>query len=334
MDTIKKIPLIIDTDPGDDDAASILWAISCGKFDVKALTIANGNVGLDKCAINALRTLEISKRTDIPVYKGAWKPIVVPAKDASWIHGEDGLGDAGFPLPKACAMPGYAPVEIIRIAKESAEPITILALAPLTNVALAILLDAEFKNHVKEIVFMGGAVAVPGNTSPGASFNVAADPHAAHIVYNTGIPVVQVGLDACDQVTQRWEDLDEIGKACTPITDFVVRLLEFRRNKAVMIIKNEKGEVVGQIAASEEAGRGKTGIGLNDLTTTAYLINPDWFKVREVTMNIETDGLTPGRTVADFHGLWGRKPNCTFAYEVDGPALVRQWVEDIKSFRP
>ena len=330
----KRIPLIIDTDPGDDDAASILWALSCGKFDVKALTIANGNVGLDKCAINALRTLEVSKRTDIPVYKGAWKPIVVPAQDASWIHGEDGLGDAGFPLPQTPVAPGYAPAEMVRIAKESAEPITILALAPITNVALAILLDADFKNHVKEIVFMGGAVRVPGNISPGASFNVAADPHAAHIVYNSSIPVVQVGLDACDQVTQRWEDLDEIGKAGTAVADFVVRMMEFRRDKAVKIIKNEKGEVVSRIPASAQAGRGKVGIGLNDLTTTAYLVNPDWFKVQEVTMDIEIGGLTPGRTVADFHGLWGRKPNCTFAYEVDGLALVRRWVEDIKAFHP
>ncbi len=334
MDTIKKIPLIIDTDPGDDDAVSILWALSCDKFDVKALTIANGNVGLDKCAINALRTLEVSKRIDIPVYKGAWKPIMIPAQDASWIHGEDGLGDAGFPLPQTPATPGYAPVEMVRIAKESPEPITILALAPITNVALAILLDADFKNHVKEVVFMGGAVAVPGNTSPGASFNVAADPHAASIVYNSGIPVVQVGLDACDQVTQRWEDLDEIGQAGTAVADFVVRMMEFRRDKAVKIIKNEKGEVVACMAANEEAGRGKTGIGLNDLTTTAYLVNPGWFKVREVAMDIETGGLTPGRTTADFHGLWGRKPNCTFAYGVDGPALVRRWVEDMKAFRP
>ncbi|MEA4970023.1 MAG: nucleoside hydrolase [Candidatus Pelethousia sp.] len=334
MDTIKKIPLIIDTDPGDDDAASILWALSCGKFDVKALTIASGNVGLDKCAINALRTLEVSKRIDIPVYKGAWKPIMIPAQDASWIHGEDGLGDVGFPLPQTPVTPGYAPVEMVRIAKESPEPITILALAPITNVALAVLLDHDFKNHVKEIVFMGGAVGVPGNTSPGASFNVAADPHAASIVYNAGIPVVQVGLDACDQVTQRWEDLDEIGQAGTAVADFLVRMMEFRRDKAVKIIKNEKGEVVARMAADEEAGRGKTGIGLNDLTTTAYLVNPGWFKVREVAMDIETGGLTPGRTTADFHGLWGREPNCTFAYGVDGPALVRRWVEDIKAFHP
>jgi len=333
MSEEKLIPLIIDTDPGDDDAASIMWAIACGKFDIKALTISHGNVGMEKCVINALRTLEVCKRTDIPVYKGAWKPIVIPAKDATWIHGEDGLGDAGFPLPKGSAAPGYAPAEMARIARESPEPVSILALAPITNVALAILLDPQFKDHVKQILFMGGAVRVPGNASPGASFNVAVDPHAAQIVYNSGIPVVQLGLDVCNQVTQRWEDLDEIKSSGTQAADFLVRMMEFRR-RAVRIITNDKGEIVRRVRADDEAGRKKTGIGLNDLTATAYLVNPDWFKTVHATADVETGGLTPGRTVVDFDGLWGREPNCYFAWEVDGKALVAQWVKDMKAFMP
>lgn len=333
MNKENLIPLIIDTDPGDDDAASVMWAIACDKFDIKALTIAHGNVGMEKCVINALRTLEVCKRTDIPVYKGAWKPIVIPARDASWIHGEDGLGDAGFPLPKGSATPGYAPAEMARIARESPEPISILALAPITNVALAILLDPQFKDHVKQILFMGGAVRVPGNASPGASFNVAVDPHAAQIVYNSGIPVVQLGLDVCNQVTQRWEDLDEIGSNGTEAADFLVRMMEFRRN-AVKIITNDKGEIVRRVRADTQADRGKTGIGLNDLTTTAYLVNPNWFKTIHATADVETGGLTPGRTVVDFDGLWGKEPNCYFACEVDGKALVAQWVKDMKAFTP
>lgn len=334
MSEERKIPLIIDTDPGDDDAASVMWAIACDKFDLKALTISHGNVGMEKCVINALRTLEVCGKGEIPVYKGAWKPIVIPARDASWIHGEDGLGDAGFPMPKGSAAPGYAPAEMARIVRESAEPVTILALAPITNVALAILLDPEFKNNVKQILFMGGAVQVQGNISPGASFNVAVDPHAAHIVYNSGIPIVQVGLDVCDQVTQRWEDLEEIHSSGTEAADFLVRMMDFRKEKAVKIITNEKGEEVGRVKAEDQAGRGKSGIGLNDLTTTAYLINPDWFEARHCVMDIELGGLTPGRTVADFNGLWGRKPNCHFAYSVDSKALVAQWVADMKAFRP
>jgi inosine-uridine nucleoside N-ribohydrolase len=324
-----KVPLIIDTDPGDDDAASIMWILASGRADLKALTIVHGNVSIDKCVINALRTLEVCGRTDIPVFKGAWKPMVLPPRDASWIHGEDGLGDAGFPLPKAKAAPGYAPVEMVRIAKESAEKVTILALAPLTNVALAILLDQEFKERVKEVIFMGGAVNVPGNASPNASFNAAIDPHAAYIVYHSGIPVTQIGLDVCDQVTQGWEDMDAIGRSGTKGADFLIRMLEYRRHKAVKIITNEKGEEVGRVKAEDQAGRGKTGVGLNDLTAAGYFINPRWFRTRDVTMDIELQGLTPGRTAADFMGLWGRKPNCRFAYGVDARPLVDAWVSDM-----
>lgn len=328
----KKKPVIIDTDPGDDDAASIMWAIACNKFDIKALTITNGNVGVDKCVINALRTLEVCNRTDIPVYGGAYRPLVRPSIEAEWIHGEDGLGDLGFPLPTTEPAKGYAPVEMVRIAKESDEPITILALGPLTNVALAILLDPNFSSHVKEVLFMGGAVRVSGNESPKASYNVKVDSEAAKVVYNSGIPVVQLGLDVCDFVTQRVEDLDAIGQAGTKETDFLIKLLSFRREKAVKIIKDDKGNVVREIKASEQVSSRGDGIGLNDLTTTAYLINPDWFKTMHVSMDVETTGLCDGETIIDYMGLWGRQPNGYFAYEVDGPAIVAQWVKDMKNF--
>ena len=188
----KQMPLIIDTDPGIDDAASIFWVLASGKFDVKALTIANGNIGLDGCVTNALRVLEVAGRTEIPVYRGAYRPIMKPPMDASWVHGQDGLGDAGLPMPTAKEAPGYGPAEMARIVRESPEPVTILSLAPLTNVALAILLDPEMKKNVKEILFMGGAVNVIGNDTPVASFNAAVDPEATHIVYHSGIPVVQL----------------------------------------------------------------------------------------------------------------------------------------------
>lgn len=328
----KKIPVIIDTDPGDDDAASILWVLSRPEYDVKALTISNGNVGVDKCAINALRILELCGRTDIPVYKGAWKPMVCPARDAAWIHGEDGLGDMGFPLPVTPVTPGYAPAEMARIVRESETPVTILALAPITNVALAILLEPAFKDNVEKVLFMGGAVLVPGNESPNASFNVAIDPHAAKIVYDSGIPVVQLGLDVCDKATILCEDLDRIAAANTPVSDFVIRMLEFRRKLAVKVVKNDKGEIAKELRAEEQAGRPAGSVGLNDLTATAYLINPDWFKTKHITVEIETGGLCPGRTAADFQGLWGKAPNCHFAYDFEGRKMVDEWVQAMIKF--
>ncbi len=331
MSEYKK-SVIIDTDPGDDDSTSILWMIACGKLDIKAITVTNGNVGVEKCVINALRTLEVAGRTDIPVYKGAYRPLVKPPVHASWIHGEDGLGDCGFPMPKTKALPGYAPVEMVRIAKESPEPVTIVALAPLTNVALAVLLDPDFASHVKEVVFMGGVMRFSGNESPRASFNVAIDPEAAKVVYNSGMPVVQLGLDVCDLVTQTVADLDEIGRANTPISRYLIKLLEFRRFKAVKPIYNEKGELVGGIRASDQVETRNGGIGLNDLTTTGYAINPNWFKTKPVAMDIETTGLCAGETIVDIKGLWGREPNGCFGYDVDGRGLVEQWIKDMIAY--
>jgi inosine-uridine nucleoside N-ribohydrolase len=328
----KKVPLIIDTDPGDDDAVSILWAIASGKFDIKALTVTNGNVGVDKCVINALRTLEIAGRPDIPVYGGAYRPLIRPVIDASWIHGMDGFGDCGFPLPKARAAEGHAAAAIPRIVKESAEPVTILTLGPLTNVALAVLLDRDFLSNVKEVIYMGGAVRVSGNKSPRASYNVFVDPEAAKVVYNSGVPVVQVGLDVCDMVTQTDENLKEIESAGTRAGKFLVRLLEFRKTAAHPVY-DAKGNLVKMVKAGEQAASRREGMGLNDLTTTGYLINPEWFKTMFAAMDVETRGsLTDGETVIDYRGLWGRPPNGYFAYEVDGKALVEQWVKDMKAF--
>ncbi len=329
MNEIMKEAVVIDTDPGVDDAASLFWVITNGRFDIKAITIANGNVGLDLCALNALKILDACKRTDIPVYKGGFRPFLRKPMDAAWVHGRDGLGDAGFPDPGIRCQPGFAPAEIVRIAKESPEPITILALAPLTNVALAILLDAKLKNHVKRILFMGGAVRVPGNESPVASFNPAIDPEAAKIVYNSGIPVVQLGLDVCDRVRQTDEDLERIRQAGTPVSDFIIRMLRHIREKSVRTIRDAGGDIIGEQKASDKPGE----IGLNDLTATAYLINPDWFKVRHLYIDIDTTGLCPGQTVADFKGLWGRKPNAAWAYEVDSRAAMETWVKDIVSYK-
>lgn len=232
MDDLSKKKVIIDTDPGDDDAASMLWVLASGKFDVKAITVTNGNVGVDWCVINALRTLEICKRQDIPVYRGAYRPLVRPSIEASWMHGRDGFGDLGFPMPETKEGKGHAAVEMARIAKESEEPVTILALGPLTNIATAILLDPEFENHVKEVIFMGGTFKVSGNQAPRASYNVMVDPEAAKVVYNSRIPVIQLGLDVCDMVTQRVSDLEEITNAKTRVTDFLGKLLSFRLTKA------------------------------------------------------------------------------------------------------
>lgn len=327
--------IIIDTDPGDDDASAVLWLLASGEVEVDALTVTHGNVELEKCVNNALRILEIAGRTDIPVFIGAAKPLIRPARHAHWIHGGDGLGDAGVPEPVTCPAEGYASAEMARLAMRSPEPITIVALGPLTNVALAIALEPRLKEKVREIVVMGGAVRVPGNESPCASFNIAGDAEAANIVYNSGIPVVQVGLDVCDLVTQTIADLDTICAAHTSVTDWLIKVLDYRRNRAVQKIFDENGNLFKTIRASEQvAGRGQ-GIGLNDLTAAGYVVNPAWFKTVNVRIDVEIHGsVTYAQTVADFNGLSGKTPNAFLPIDVDGQALVARWVADMVRYSP
>lgn len=311
-------PVIIDTDPGIDDAGAIFWVLASRQFDVKALTIVNGNVGLDACVTNALRILEVAGRTDIPVYRGAWRPLLKEPMDASWVHGQDGLGDAGLPVPNVTETHGYGPAEMARIINEAAEPVTILALAPLTNVALAILLDPGLKTKIRQILFMGGAVNVIGNDTPVASFNAAADPQAAYLVYHSGIPVVQLGLDICDQFTETDADFERLREEGGVIGRYLYTMTSAWRKRASM----RRPSRWYQTRAD--------GIGMNDMAAAAYLINPGWYTCAEVAADIELTGtLSAGQTVVDFRGWWNREPNIKFAYEADGKAAVKQWVEDI-----
>ncbi len=317
----KRIPLIVDTDPGIDDAASLFWILSQDRFDLKAITVVNGNIGLDGCVMNALRILEVAKRTDVPVFRGSYRPIMKGPMDASWIHGRDGLGDAGLPMPKMHESYGYAPAEIARIVAMSDEPVTILALAPLTNIALAILLDRNFCSKVKEILFMGGAVNVIGNDSPVSSFNAAVDPEAASIVYSSGIPIVQLGLDICDLFTETDDDFERLYRDGGNIGKYLYRMTSAWRarpdlRKPVKWYKTRPD-----------------GIGMNDLAATAYLMNPLWFQAEDVYAAIQIGGsIGAGQTVVDFRHLLKKEPNIRFVYDADSRKAINQWIEDMVSY--
>lgn len=311
----KKIPLIIDTDPGIDDAASIFWVLASGRFDVKALTVTHGNVGVDSCTQNALRLLEAAGRPDIPVYKGAPAPLLRPRISAEFAHGSDGMGDSGMPAPTLAPAEGRAAARIVEIVKASPEPVTILALGPITNIALAILLEPDIKSNIRQVIFMGGAVRVAGNMTPVASFNVVADPEAAQIVYRSGIPVVQIGLDICNRFRFHPQDFDRLAEHDSPIARFICQMVQFR---------------LRQIGSTEsKADAHADGIALNDVAATAYLMNPEWFSTRMVAGDVETEGQCAGMTVLDFANRENRTPNVCFAFDVDSQAAIQRWSSDL-----
>lgn len=180
--TTDRIPLLIDTDPGVDDALALLMAFADPRHRVVGLTIAAGNVGLDHTVRNALKLCEVAG-IDVPVFAGCEAPLLHPARDAAYVHGRDGFGDVGYPPPARAAQPEHAALAILRLSHEHAGRLLLVALGPLTNLALALKLDPTLPQRVARLVVMGGAVTAHGNITPAAEFNIAFDPEAAHLVF-------------------------------------------------------------------------------------------------------------------------------------------------------
>ncbi|WP_426281086.1 nucleoside hydrolase [Lysobacter soli] len=179
---MNKIPLLIDTDPGVDDALALLMAFNDPRHEVVGLTIAAGNVGLKHTVANALKLCEVAG-VEAPVFAGCPGPLLHPAPDAGYVHGEDGFGDVGYEAAQRAAEREHAAQAILRLSHEHAGKLLLVALGPLTNVALALKLDPTLPERVARIVVMGGAVTGHGNITPAAEFNVYFDPEAAHIVF-------------------------------------------------------------------------------------------------------------------------------------------------------
>jgi len=182
-----KIPLLIDTDPGVDDALALLMALADPRHEVVGLTIAAGNVGLEHTVRNALKLCEVAGREDIPVYPGCAAPLLHRAADAAFVHGRDGFGDAGHPPAARPADAEHAALAILRWSHVHAGRLLLVALGPLTNLALALKLDPSLPGRVARLVVMGGAVTGHGNMTPAAEFNIGFDPEAAHLVF-AGFP--------------------------------------------------------------------------------------------------------------------------------------------------
>jgi pyrimidine-specific ribonucleoside hydrolase len=270
--------VIIDTDPGVDDALALLLAMRSPELKIEAITPVAGNVPLELTLPNALRMVEIAGRKDIPVAAGAKVPLMRRLVTATYAHGENGLGGAVFPEPTAKPVATPAPELIRQIVRKYPGEVTLITIGPLTNVATALNSDAELAGMVRGLVMMGGSLS-GGNITPAAEFNVYVDPEAARIVFQSGIPVTMVGLD----VTRK-----------TSLTDEHVRVLEAFQNPV-----SQAAATIGRNAINHSRERGYlVGPNMHDSLAVAGFLDPSILKLQDYYVDVETTGeLTAGATL-------------------------------------
>ena len=270
--------VIIDTDPGVDDALALLLAMRSPELKIEAITPVAGNVPLELTLPNALRMVEIAGRTDIPVAAGARAPLMRRLVTATYAHGENGLGGAVFPEPKTKPVATPAAEIIHQIVRKYPGEVTLITIGPLTNIATALNADPDLAGMVRALVMMGGSLS-GGNITPAAEFNVYVDPEAARIVFQSGIPVTMVGLD----VTRR-----------TSLTDEHVRTLEAAQNPV-----SQAAAKIGRNAINHTRERGYlVGPNMHDSLAVAGFLDPAILKLQDYYVDVETVGeLTAGETL-------------------------------------
>jgi inosine-uridine nucleoside N-ribohydrolase len=277
---VQKV--IIDTDPGVDDAFALFLAMRSPELHVEAITAVAGNVPLSLTLPNALRLVEIAGRNDIPVAAGASSPLIRKLVDASYAHGNNGLAGVDFPAAKLEPVKDRAAELICRIVRANPGAITIVGIGPLTNVALALREDPEIASMIQSIVLMGGSLS-GGNVTPAAEFNFYVDPEAASIVFGSGIPIRMVGLDVTRKVELTQRHIDTLQAGSGPVSEAAARIAESALNMQ---------------RAPNSAGH----MHLHDPLAVSCLINPDILTFDDYCVAIETSGtITAGESVGFRH---------------------------------
>jgi purine nucleosidase len=300
-----RIPLLIDTDPGVDDALALLMAFADPAHRVVALTIAAGNVGLAHTVANALKLCEVAG-VDVPVHAGCPVPLVHPAEDAAFVHGDDGFGDTGYAPAARAVEAEHAALALVRLAREHEGRLLLVALGPLTNLALAVRLDPALPSRIARLVVMGGAVTGHGNTTVPAEFNIGFDPEAAHVVFEA-FPRFEL-VD--------WEAVLRHGFSHAAF-------------EAWLAAGDGRGAFYEAISRKTRAWagdrRGESWHSADALAMQAALA-PDTSRLAEARhVAVETEGrLSRGATVVDWGRRNGRAPNATIHLEIDQAAFERR----------
>ncbi|WP_020605974.1 pyrimidine-specific ribonucleoside hydrolase RihA [Spirosoma spitsbergense] len=296
---MKKLSILIDCDPGHDDAVMLMLAIGCNLFDIKAITTSAGNQTQAKTLKNALKILQLLE-TDIPVYKGCDKPLFRNLIIADYVHGEMGLDGPSLPEPTHQPESQSAVEAIARILMDSPEKITIVPTGPLTNIATFLLAYPHLKPKIERISLMGGG-AFRGNMTPTAEFNIYVDPEAAAVVFSSGVPITMCGLDVTHKALVFQEDINRFRAIGNKTGQVVAELMDFFS----IFYRRERPELNG-------------GAALHDPCAIAWLIDPTMFTSKPCYVAVETTGtLTTGTTVVDFFDILKQPPNTEVVYDID-----------------
>ncbi|BFG40395.1 hypothetical protein CerSpe_266690 [Prunus speciosa] len=311
----KKI--IIDTDPGIDDAMAIFVALQSPEVEVIGLTTIYGNVYTTLATRNALHLLEVAGRTDIPVAEGSHVTITKGTKlrIADFVHGADGLGNQNFPPPKGKPIEQSAAAFLVEQANLYPGKITVVALGPLTNIALATQLEPAFAKNIGQIVLLGGAFAVNGNVNPAAEANIFGDPDAADMVFTSGADILGVGINVTHQVVLTDADREKLARSNGKFAQYLCKILDvyFSYHRDAYSTK---------------------GVYLHDPTALLAAVNPSLITYTEGVVRVQTNGITRGLTILynkqkRFGEVteWSDKPTVKVAVTVDAPAVVNLVME-------
>lgn len=308
------LPVILDCDPGHDDAIALILALASPELKVLAVTTSAGNQTPDKTLNNALRILTLLGRDDIPVAAGAPKPLARELIIADNVHGESGLDGPKLPDPAFSPVAMTALELMAKCLRESPEPVTLVPTGPLTNIALLLAAHPELKQKIARIVLMGGAAGA-GNWTPAAEFNIYVDPEAADMVFKSGLPITMCGLDVTHQAQVMDEDIERVRAITNPVAQCVAGLLDF-----FMIYHRDPKW-------------GFAGAPLHDPCTIAWLLAPALFHGAECRVDIETGGThTSGMTVVDRYGLTGKPANALVLLGLDRAGFIDLLVTRLRAF--
>ncbi len=305
--------IILDTDPGIDDSLAILLALASPELQLEAVTVTVGNCSTSQGVVNALSVLELARASHVPVAPGVERPLIRPILTAPETHGDTGLGYAQLPPPRQQPANQHAVDLLIERILAAPGQITVVAVAPLTNLALAVLREPAIVQAVREVILMGGALRHEGNTTPLAEFNTYVDPHAAYIVYHSGLPITLVPLDVTYQCILTQADVDRLLALDLPITRFVADATQF-----YMEFHDEYQGIQGCV--------------INDPLALALTFAPDLVETKPlyVTVDLHSE-LSLGKTMADFYEMWHKPPNMQVALKVQPRRFIELFLKRIET---